>query len=156
MTRYALSPFSGLEKYFIGYDNIFDHMLSLTQEKDKTSFPPHSIYSIDSNTTVIEMAIAGFSKDDVSIELKDDVLIVKGTAKDQRANYQFKGIATRSFIKSFTIAKDIVKVSGATVKDGILSIYLEKIKPKNPDAVQIPITDEVPKLGQSEPEQLNG
>jgi molecular chaperone IbpA len=155
MTKlYYTNPFAGLERRFIGFDEIFDEMLRFQNGKQNQNFPPHSIRRLNDDKYVIEMAIAGYGKEDLSIELEDKVLTVKGSLEEDETEYLYKGIANRAFTKSFTLA-DETKVDGATVKNGILYIFLRKVEPVR-DIKKITITDNIPSITVQEPQQLNG
>jgi len=155
MTKmYYTDPFSGLERRFIGFDSIFDEMLKFQQNTKQTTFPPHSIRKLGDNKYIIEMAIAGYGRDDLSIELEDNVLTVKGSLDDSDKDYTYKGIANRSFTKTFTLADETV-VDGATSENGILYVFLRKVEPER-NVRKIVIADKAPQIGVSEPQQLNG
>lgn len=147
----ANTPFSGLERHFIGFDRLLDDMLRFQATKSP-NFPPHSVRMVNDKVYVIEMAIAGYGKEDVSIELEDNLLTVKGSIEDDGAEYLYKGIANRSFTKTFTLADETV-VDGATVKNGILYIFLHRVEPER-NVRKIAIADEAPSI--AAPQQLNG
>ena len=114
--------------------DIFDRLDSLFQRRDFTqsmanTFPPHNIKK-DGNQYLIEMAIAGFSEEEVSITKEKDYLIIEGkkeSKQDEKMLYQ--GIATRSFKKSFVLGERM-KVIGAELRDGMLFIGLEQEVPE--------------------------
>lgn len=136
--------FSPLQHATLGFDRLFDEierMLGSSEiQKSNSSFPPHNIIKLDENRYLVELAVAGFSKDEIDISVEDNLLIVKGEKNDKNTNitYLHKGIGTRSFTKTLTIA-DTVEVRGAEFKDGILRIGLENIIPdhKKPRKIQI-------------------
>jgi molecular chaperone IbpA len=104
-----------------------------------STFPPHNIIKVDEYQYIVELAIAGFNKQEVTITLKDALLEIKGQKNpEEEVQYLHKGIGTRSFIKTIKLA-DTVEVRGAEFKDGILRIALENVVPesKKPRTIEI-------------------
>ena len=135
--------FSPLTHTTLGFERFFDDvekLLASDVAKVSTSFPPHNIIKLDESRYVVELAVAGFSKDEIDITVEDGSLIVKGEKKDKdtEVTYLHRGIGTRSFTKTLTVA-DTIEVKGAEFKDGILRIGLENIIPehKKPRKVEI-------------------
>ena len=121
--------------FAVGFDSIFDRLESLSVN-EKTSYPPHNVVKHSENEFEIALAVAGFSDKDLSVKQDKDQLIVSSDGVDLNGDkeYLHKGIGTRSFTKTFTLAEHI-RVSGVRLVDGILSIYLnleipEEMKPK--------------------------
>ena len=109
----------------------------------QSNYPPYNIRKSGKDKYAIEVAVAGFSKDDVEVEFEDKLLTVKTkkidkTVEKDGSEIIHKGISQRSFSRSFTIADD-VKVSGAELKDGLLTINCEKIVPEQKKKKLIPI-----------------
>ena len=119
------------------------------------SFPPHNIIKVDDYQYIVELAIAGFAKQEVTITLKDGLLEIKGqkNPEDPEVQYLHKGIGTRSFIKTITLA-DTVEVRGAEFRDGVLRIALENVIPESKKPRQIEISDSIPTLVAKEKELL--
>ena len=118
--------------YSIGFDSLFDRLFDIDIESPNT-YPPYDINKIDDNNYIIEMALAGFSKNDISLELADAELTVKSVKKDSSENNISKihqGISHRSFTKKFTLSDEIL-VKKAEMKDGMLIICLERFIPEN-------------------------
>lgn len=143
MTQLGRISFGPLSQSTLGFDKLFDDvekMLNMNVQKTVSNFPPHNILKLDDTRYIVELAVAGFSKDEIEISVDDGTLTVKGEKKDTAIDVQYlhKGIGTRSFTKSLTIA-DTVEVKGAEFKDGILSIGLENIIPehKKPRKIEI-------------------
>jgi molecular chaperone IbpA len=109
---------------FIGFERIFDELDKLASHAND-SYPPHNIIKLNDKSYVIEMAVAGFTRDDLKIDLKDNILYVKGERKPRYTTNQYvhRGISTRSFSKSFRLS-EYVEVDGASLKEGILSVVL--------------------------------
>ena len=145
MTR-NLSIFNQLRPVTVGFDNIFDHFESMfdgdVMNIPQVNYPPYNIVKTGKYTYDIELALAGFSRDDINVEYQDNVLTVKSIKKadeDETANGVIhKGISKRYFAKSFTVADD-VEVKGAELKDGLLKISLERIIPESKKARTIKI-----------------
>ena len=139
------SIFKGLKPFTVGFDDIFDHFDMLTTQlptMTSTNYPPYNIVKTGSLSYNIEVALAGYSKKDVSVKYEDNILkieSVKSKDEKEKDGVLHKGIAKRSFIKSFTIADDI-EIKGAELKDGLLKVSLEKIVPDNKKARTINIT----------------
>ena len=123
--------------YTIGFDSFFDTLDSITGT-DVKGYPHYNIKKLDDNKWSIELALAGFSKDDIEIEVKDNVMIINGELKEENNEYVYKGISSRKFSKSFTLA-EFTECESATMENGILSIILEKNIPeeKKPQKVKI-------------------
>lgn len=106
-----------------------------------SGYPPYNIRKISDYQYSIEIALAGFSKDDIEVELTDGNLAVRSKEnadKDDNDSFVHKGIAKRSFMRQFSLSDDIV-VKGADLKDGLLVIDLERVIPeeKKPRLIQI-------------------
>ena len=139
--------FSPLTHTTLGFERFFDDvekLLASDVAKVSTSFPPHNIIKLDESRYVVELAIAGFSKDEIDITVEDGSLIVKGEKKDKdtEVTYLHRGIGTRSFTKTLTVA-DTIEVKGAEFKDGILRIGLENIIPEHKKPRKIEIGSEL-------------
>ena len=137
MTSKDLSIFSSLKPFSIGFDDMFDQFESMLGNGDmvQSNYPPYNIRKAEKDRYAIEVAVAGFNKNDVEVEFEDKILTVR-TKKIEKAVEKngdemiHRGISQRSFSRSFTIADD-VKVNGAELKDGLLTISCEKIIPEH-------------------------
>ena len=127
----------GFENFIRDVENI------LNDAKPVGNFPPHNIIKLDENKYVVELAVAGFSKDDIDIQVQDNTLTIKGE-KQEKEGYEYlhRGIGTRSFTKTITIA-DTIEVKGAEYKDGILRVGLENIIPEHKKPRKIEIGNEL-------------
>jgi molecular chaperone IbpA len=122
--------------YLIGFER-FDDIFSAIDESPR--FPHHNIVKTADNEYTVELAVAGFSEDDIDIELSNNVLSIKGKMeKVEDKNYLHHGIATRSFHKTITVT-DTVEVVGAELQNGILSVNLRNIIPQEKLPKKIPI-----------------
>tara|TARA_B100000029_G_C17609186_1_gene968690 strand:- start:1810 stop:2262 length:453 start_codon:yes stop_codon:yes gene_type:complete len=134
------SIFNDLRPLTVGFDNVFDHFESLLDDDfnistSRNNYPPYDIKKVGDYRYNIEVALAGFNKKDIEIITKNNTLIIK-TKKDKTSNKNngnseviHKGISKRYFERSFTIAED-VKVLCAELKDGLLTVSLERIIPE--------------------------
>ena len=138
MTSKDLSIFNSLRPFSIGFDDMFDqfeNMLGNGNLAMQSNYPPYNIRKTGSDKYSIEVALAGFSKKDVEVEFEDNLLTVRtkqvNKSEDKNVNGEIlhKGISQRQFARSFTIADD-VRVNGAELKDGLLTIACERIVPE--------------------------
>lgn len=122
--------------YTIGFDSFFNTLDSITG--DVKGYPHYNIRKLDDNKWNIELALAGFSKDNIEIEVKDNVMTINGELKEENNEFVYKGISSRKFSKSFTLA-EFTECESAQMENGILSITLEKNIPedKKPQKVKI-------------------
>ena len=145
MTSKDLSIFNSLRPFSIGFDDMFDQFETMLGNGGmiQSNYPPYNIRKAGKDKYAIEVAVAGFNKDDVEVEFEDKLLTVrtkkvKKTVEKDGDEIIHKGISQRSFSKSFTIADD-VKVSEAQLQDGLLTINCEKIIPEQKKKKLIPI-----------------
>ena len=144
MTR-SLSAWNSLRPFSVGFDSIFDEFDRVLEstERHNSNYPPYNIHKINENEFKIEVALAGYSKDDIELELKDSTLTVCNKQKEKIVNDEVndvihKGISTRQFERAFTISEDI-KVKNAELKNGLLNVDLERIIPDEKKARLISI-----------------
>ena len=146
MTSKDLSIFNSLRPFSIGFDEMFDQFESMLGNGGlvQNNYPPYNIRKAGKDKYAIELAIAGFNKNDVEIEYEDKLLTVKTkkvnkSVEENSGEIIHRGISQRSFSRSFTIADD-VKVNEAELKDGLLTINCEKIIPEQKKKKLIPIS----------------
>ena len=127
----------------MGFDRTFDRLFDyVTHQAESTGYPPYNIQKTEDYKFEIEMALAGFDKKDIEIEVAEGVLTVKSLRdKDTGATDDYtlyKGISQRNFTRKFTLADDII-VKGAELKNGMLTINLERIVPeeKKPQLIAV-------------------
>jgi molecular chaperone IbpA len=122
-----MSVFHNINRYAIGFDHLMDHLVSLHSNNNLTTneYPPYDIIREGESNYKIELAVAGFKKDELSIQLKDNTLTIKGESNSKNSNgdYLHKNIARRSFSKDFTLAENI-EIGDAEFEDGVLSVRL--------------------------------
>lgn len=139
MTSKDLSIFNSLRPFSIGFDDMFDQFENMLGNGNLTmhsNYPPYNIRKNGKNNYAIEVALAGFNKNDVEVEFEDHLLTVRTKQVNKLENTDtdgeiiHKGISQRQFARTFTIADDI-KVNDAALKDGILTISCERIIPEH-------------------------
>ena len=126
--------YNHMTPYAVGFDRTFDRLFDyVTHQAESTGYPPYNIQKTEDFKFEIEMALAGFDKKDINIEVAEGVLTVKSIKeKDKDATDEYtvyKGISQRNFTRKFTLADDIV-VNDAKLVNGMLTIYLERIIPE--------------------------
>lgn len=127
----------------VGFDRFNDLFQMLDNAEDRfEAYPPYNIEKVGDEDYKIVMAVAGFAEKDLSITAEDDSLIVTGkmedTSDDKDRTYLHRGIATRAFTRSFRLA-DHIKVTGAGMSDGLLTINLVREVPEEAKPRMIPI-----------------
>jgi molecular chaperone IbpA len=148
MTKNQLSIFNQLRPVTVGFDNVFDHFERMFNDDffnvPTVNYPPYNIVKTGVNTYNVEVALAGFSRDDVSVEFAEGILTIKSKdrteseKKDEDGDIIHKGISKRYFSKSFTVSDD-VEIKGAELKDGLLTVSMERIVPESKKARVIEI-----------------
>ena len=143
VTSKALSLFDNfnqLTPYAVGFDRVFDQLNAyVTNNVTSTGFPPYNIRKDGDYTYVIEMALAGFGKKDIEVEVKEGLLTVRSVKEnDENDSNIYRGISYRKFNRKFTLADD-VEVNDASLEHGMLTINLERIVPeeKKPRTITI-------------------
>ena len=133
--------FTPLYRATVGFDQIADMVdRVLTSDVQTSSYPPYNIEKIDRDAYLISVAVAGFSEADLSVEVKENSLIISaGKSDEEKKKYLHRGIASRSFKQQFQLA-DHVRVTGANHSDGMLHIELKREVPEALKPRQIPIS----------------
>ena len=139
-----LERFMGLS---IGFDSMFNRMMNFPTTQQDSGYPPYNIRKLDDYNYVIEIALAGFSELDIEVEVADGVISVRSkedtntveTELEKRREYVHRGIARRSFSKTWTLSDDMI-VNGAEFQNGLLNINLEKVVPDEKKPRIVPIT----------------
>ena len=135
-----VNNFNQLTPYAVGYDRVFEQLQQYAANNmQSTGFPPYNIQKGGHYTYTIEMALAGFGKEDITVELTENALSVRSDKKDESDEYTYhRGISYRKFDRKFTLADDIV-VTGANLENGLLRIDLERVVPeeKKPRLIEV-------------------
>ena len=136
--------FKDFDKFFVGFDDQINRMAKMHDDLTKNipNYPPYNIKKTGDNTYVIELAVAGFAKQDIEIELADGKMLIKGNTQSQEEeeNFLFKGIAGRNFIRTFAL-DDQIEVKDAAMLNGMLKIFLERIIPEHKKPKKIEVKD---------------
>jgi molecular chaperone IbpA len=130
--------FSPLYRSVVGFDRLAD-LLDAASSETANGYPPYNIERTDDNAYRIDIAVAGFKSDELTIEVKENLLTVQGrkSASDETKRYLYRGLAERGFERRFQLA-DYVVVTEAQLADGLLSVSLrrelpEALKPRKID-----------------------
>lgn len=134
-----------LSRALVGFDRLFDDMERRFATQMSNNYPPHNIARIGENQYEIQMAVTGFSKEEVTVQVEADEIIVKGESSTPNESadkeYLHRGLALRDFERTFKMAEHM-KVIGAEIKNGILTIKIEReipeaLKPRIIDIVEV-------------------
>mgnify|MGYP003845404065 CR=1 FL=1 len=125
---------------FIGFDPILNELERIhSAGRSQDNYPPHNVVKIDNDNFNIELAVAGFKRGELDIELAEGVLTVSAnTESNDEVEYVHRGLAKRAFTRKWTLADDVI-IHDASLVDGVLSIKLERIIPdeKKPRKIEI-------------------
>lgn len=134
LTRFDTNSLAQLNRALVGFDRMFDTFESRFANQLSTNYPPHNIVRKDQYNYYIEMAIAGFTREEISVEVEGEQITVKGERRreenDEELHYIHRGLSARDFVRTFQMAEHMI-VKGAVIKDGILKIDLEFIVPED-------------------------
>ena len=143
MTSFQVAPWGkDFDKIFVGFDDQFNRLAKMHDDLTKNipNYPPYNIKKTGDNTYVIELAVAGFARQDIEIELADGKMVVKGnvTNDEDDSNFLFKGIAARNFTRTFAL-DDQIEIKDAEMFNGMLQVFLERIIPehKKPKKIEV-------------------
>jgi molecular chaperone IbpA len=132
--------FKDFDKFFVGFDETYNRLYKMHDDMTKSipNYPPYNIRKTSDNTYVIELAVAGFGKQEIDITLDDNKLVISGNTKDDSDNFLFKGIANRAFTRTFAL-DDHIEINNASLVNGMLRIVLERIIPehKKPKKIEV-------------------
>jgi molecular chaperone IbpA len=123
------------DPFFIGFEPNINTWNTVAKQEN---YPPYNVIKQDEDTYLVELALAGFDKSEISISVDNGNLIVKGEKEKKEADFQHKGIATRSFTRSFALG-EYMEVTNAESQNGMLSITVERIVPEEKKPKQITI-----------------
>jgi len=149
MTNKALSIFNKLRPVSVGFDSIFDHFENMWDDdffnlpSVSNNYPPYNIVKSGNNKYDVEVALAGFNKKDINVNVGDGMLTIESkkedkiSDEDENGEVLHKGISQRYFKRSFSVADD-VEVKGAKLEDGLLRVSMER---KIPEARKLKTID---------------
>jgi molecular chaperone IbpA len=144
MTQLTRFDPQALNRALVGFDRMFDDMERRFTNQVSNNYPPHNVAKISENLYEIQIAVTGFNKDEISVQIESNELTVRGeskTSSDSTKEYLHRGLALRDFDRAFTLAEHM-KVIGAEIKNGILTINIEReipeaMKPRIIDVVEV-------------------
>lgn len=135
-----------INKFGIGFDSVIDELMNVVSHQLNNNYPPHNVIRTGENTVTIEIAVAGFEPGEVDLVVDNRAMTVTGSRKaaqdgssDNAVEYLHRGLSNRDFKQVFQISEH-VEIINAVIKNGILSIYLERITPVDKKPKQIDIT----------------
>ena len=136
VTTYTWDLFK--DPFFIGFDRALDTWNHVQNVSTATNYPPYNLIKVDEDNFVVELALAGFTKSDIDISVSDGKLVVKGetNAEDNDSKFIHRGIAARKFTREWALG-EYMEVKSAELKDGMLSIQIERILPEEKKPRQI-------------------
>lgn len=126
--------FKDLDRFFIGYDKVAEKLAGIADQSTKLiqNYPPFNIRKVTENKYAIELALAGFSKQDIEVELVDSKLVISGKveSKEPEDSFIWKGVSNKAFTRQFTLA-DNIEIQSAEFVNGMLKIWLETFTPES-------------------------
>lgn len=131
MTQLVRFDTNALNRALVGFDSMFEDFEHRFANQLKDNYPPYNIVKHDDATYEIEIAVTGFAKDEVTVEIDQNQLIVKGIrdkSNDVTAEFLHRGLAFRDFTRSWTLAEHM-EVGEGKIKNGVLTIELKRIVP---------------------------
>ena len=142
--RFDTTSLPHIDRYFVGADRVMKRLADIADQSAQmmpVKYPTYNIKKVDEDRYVIELAVAGFGKADIDIQLQEGLLSIQGKCETpDTTEYLYKGIAERGFKREFTLA-DNVEVKSSTLVNGMLKIWLEAFIPEEKKAKKIDITD---------------
>lgn len=133
-----------LNRALVGFDRLFDGFEARFANQLTTNYPPHNVVKTDDTHYIIEIAVAGFKKSEIAVEIEQDILTVRGATEPlnepSSRQYLHRGLSSRDFERSWQLAEHMV-VKGAEIKDGILTINLEYVIPEEKKARIIDVVE---------------
>jgi len=123
---------NALNRALLGFDSLFDNFEQRFANQINNSYPPYNVIKYDEDTYEIEVAVTGFDKDEVTVEIDQNQLIVKGQRKEVELNeptYLHRSLASRDFTRSWTLAEHM-EVKEGKIKNGVLTIGLKRVVPE--------------------------
>jgi molecular chaperone IbpA len=133
MNQIARFDTTALNRALIGFDSLFNDFEKRFANQVQNNYPPHNIVKLDETNYEIQIAVSGFEKEEITVEVDNNQLIIKGEHADsseKEVEYLYRGLAARDFYRVFPLAEHII-VGKAVIKNGILKIALERIIPES-------------------------
>ena len=133
-----------MARQFVGFDTLFEELNAVADRKE-SNYPAYNIVKDDEEHYRVEVALAGFSEDEINIQTEKGILTIEAKKAEERGNYIHQGIAKRAFSKMFRLA-EYMKVDNAQLIDGILTVFLHREVPEADRPKQISINAKSKKL----------
>ena len=124
---------SALNRALLGFDEIFNNFENRFANQLKDNYPPYNILKHNEDSYEIQLAVTGFDKDEITVEIDQNNLIVRGKRQDtesQESAYLHRGLAARDFMRTWTLAEHM-EVGEGRIKNGVLTIELKRIVPES-------------------------
>jgi molecular chaperone IbpA len=122
---------NSLNRALLGFDNLFDNFEQRFANQINQNYPPYNILKHNDDSYELEIAVTGFEKDEITVEIDQNQLVVKGQRNEADAvdpTYLHRGLSTRDFTRSWTLAEHM-EVGEGTIKNGVLTIELKRVVP---------------------------
>lgn len=121
-----------LNKMLIGWDRMFEEMENRWANSVQSNYPPHNVIKTGENTYEIQLAVSGFDKKEITVEIDQNQLVIQGqrNREEESVSYLYRGLATRDFQRVFPLA-DHIEVKSSSIRNGVLSIHLERVIPES-------------------------
>jgi molecular chaperone IbpA len=144
VSRFDTNSLAQLNRALVGFDRLFDGFESRFANQLSTNYPPHNVVKLDETRYAIEIAVAGFKREEINVEIEQEVLTVRGESETPNEStsrqYLHRGLSSRSFERSWQLAEHMI-VEGAEMKDGILTVSLKYVIPEEKKARVIDIVE---------------
>jgi len=124
---------NALNRALVGFDTLFNDFESRFANQINNNYPPYNIVKYDEDSYEIQIAVSGFEKDEIAVEIDQNQLVIKGESKSHDAvadvQYLYRGLAARDFTRIFTLAEHM-EVGEGKIKNGVLKIELKRVIPE--------------------------
>ena len=144
VSRFDTTSLAQLNRALVGFDRLFDGFETRFASQLATNYPPHNVVKLDDTRYAIEIAVAGFKRHEINVEIEQEVLTVRGDCDTPNESisrqYLHRGLSSRNFERSWQLAEHMV-VEGAEMKDGILTVNLKYVIPEDKKARVIDIVE---------------
>lgn len=134
-----------IHKFGIGFDNMFDELMRVTNQQLNSNYPPHNVIKTGEQTVTIEIAVAGFEEGEIDITVDKNIMTISGSKSattetlQPEVEYLHRGLSSRDFRQHFQLSEH-VEIRNAVIKNGVLSVYLERIVPEDKKPRTVAIT----------------
>ena len=131
-TKAIAKIFAAVNRYSVGYDDLFDRFHAYGTGTPKGQYPPYNIVKDSAEKWRLELALAGWSKEDIEVSTEQNVILIKSKDQEKKdsTEYVHQGVAQRSFARGFNLSDD-VEIGEVTFVNGMLTIELQKVIPEH-------------------------